>query len=164
MHLAATEQRQPFIKLRFRNGIVSVHGEEQAELGHALDIGEGRRDGIYAYWRWDGERLEAGNDRYGFHPLYYYANGSELILSPSVLTLLAKGAAPELDDDALAVFLRLGFFVGNDTPFRAIRALPPSAHLHWRYGRLELRYELPLMPRQEIIRANAIARYDELFR
>jgi asparagine synthase (glutamine-hydrolysing) len=33
------------------------------------------------------------------------------------------------------VFLRIGFFVGNDTPFAAIRALPAAAAISWTPGR-----------------------------
>ena len=52
-------------------------------------------------------------------------------MSTSLLRLIALGAPLEIDDDALAVFLRLGFFVGNDTPFRAIRAVPPNVTFQW---------------------------------
>jgi hypothetical protein len=34
------------------------------------------------------------------------------------------------DGDPL-VFLRLGFFLSEDTPFAAIRALPPGGKLIW---------------------------------
>ena len=30
---------------------------------------------------------------------------------------------------AIAVYIKLGGFLGNDTPFRAIRALPPGGRL-----------------------------------
>lgn len=56
--------------------------------------------------------------------------GDRRLGAPDVLR--AEGL--DLDDEAVAVFLRLGFFVGDDTPFRAIRAAgrprvrPPRPH------------------------------------
>ena len=48
------------------------------------------------------------------------------VLSTDLLQLVERGAPTGLDVDALSVFLRLGFFVGDDTPFASIRAvLPP---------------------------------------
>lgn len=54
-----------------------------------------------------------------------------LFLSTSLTSLIDAGASTTLDPAALAVFLRAGFFVGDDPPFAAIRAIPPSASLEW---------------------------------
>src|SRR5439155_1603673 len=79
--------------------------------------GDGTPDGVFAEWKWDGRRLRVRNDRYGVHPLFYYATANEIAVSTSVARLLAGGAPADFDGDAIAVFLRLGFFVGEDTPF-----------------------------------------------
>ena len=47
---------------------------------------------------------------------------------PFHLTLIAEGADAELNDESVALFLRLGRFIGNDTPFRHIHCLPPNAN------------------------------------
>jgi hypothetical protein len=80
-------------------------------------------------------------DRYGYRPLY--RNGSAQ--SASLLDL-PRG---ELDYDALAVFIRLGYFVGDTTPFRDIRYLGPDP---W------------LTPPDRMSRAAAIERYGVMFR
>lgn len=89
-------------------------------------------------WRWDGERLEVINDRYGIYPLYYACWNNEIRLSPSIHHVL-KGDFPKtLDTAALAIFYRLGFFIGEDTPFEQIRVLPPGSRLIWQQGKMTL--------------------------
>src|SRR5437867_3914137 len=52
------------------------------------------------------------------------------IQSSSLLELTCQ-CSRELDEDALAVFMRLGYFLGSDTPLRAIRAvMPPIERVH----------------------------------
>lgn len=82
-------------------------------------------------WEWTGERLIVENDRYGVLPLFWSEGPGQIAVSTSIDALLDAGVRARLDDGALAVFLRIGFFVGEDTPFAAIRALPPSARLEW---------------------------------
>jgi hypothetical protein len=50
-----------------------------------------------------------------------------LLVSPSLVKLVEAGAPTGFDEAALAVFLRLGFFLGDDTPFQSIRTLPRTA-------------------------------------
>jgi len=94
----------------------------------------GRRtgdDGIFAQWRWADGRLEIERDRWGVQPLFWSVTPTSVHVSPSIEALLAAGVSAELDDAAMAVFLRTGFFVGDDTPFAAIRALPPATSITW---------------------------------
>lgn len=97
---------------------------------------------IYAEWTWDGETLTLRTDRLGFYPLFYTQRDGELLASPSVTTLLAWGASAELDEAALATFLRLKFFLGDDTPFKAIRTVPPDGCVRWTGGAPEVRGSL----------------------
>lgn len=64
-------------------------------------------------------------DPFGFVPRFVWAGPHGRLVRPSLEALLDAGAPATLDYDALAVFLRLGFFVGADTPFAAIRAEEP---------------------------------------
>lgn len=69
-----------------------------------------------------------GNDRLGLFPIYYsQPQSNRLLLSNSIDALIKKGACTQLDDDALAVFLRMGYFLGSDTPFAHIHAMPPNS-------------------------------------
>ena len=124
----------PVLSLRPTAGGVVADGP------HVFDAGEPLGGtGVFARWTWDGERLIAANDRFGVQPLFYTSEGAVIRISPSIGALLRSGASSALDDAALAVFVRVGFFVGEDTPFRAIRALPPGARAEWRAGRLDVR-------------------------
>jgi hypothetical protein len=132
--------------------------------GHVLPRPGGPPDGVFADWQWDGERLVARTDRYGFHPLFYFVREGELGLAPDIGTLLDLGAPRELDHAALAVFLRLGYFLADDTPFRAIRALPPAAEFHWMRGHLSVEGHYAIREAEPLPRRAALDRYVELVR
>jgi hypothetical protein len=132
--------------------------------GHRISRADGSHDGIFAEWRWDGRRLTVRNDRYGFQPLFYFCAASEIAVSTSILALLAAGAPADLDEDALAVFLRLGFFVGNDTPFRSIRVVPPDAQFVWEDGQLKVDGRYWHGRPQRLTRDAALDAYIALFR
>jgi len=91
-----------------------------------------------AGWHWDGVHLRVWSDRYGMAPLLYFRKAGSLGVSPSLVRLVAEGAPRDLDEPALAVFLRLGFFLAEDTPFQSIRALPPGSVLYWENGHFSL--------------------------
>ncbi|MFI1213291.1 asparagine synthetase B family protein [Streptomyces sp. NPDC020802] len=160
---------KPRIRLVATPDGVRAEGDKEARLGHALGgdpLAEGPPpEGVFAAWEWDGERLLVRNDRYGMHPLYYRADAGSLTLSPDPLALLLPGESAELDDDALAVFIRLGFFLGEDTAFVAIRALPPGATLTWTPDGLEIRSPaLPVPGPAALTQADAVDGFVELFR
>lgn len=117
-----------YILVRKGVGGVEVSGLESAESGV-------RENGVYAWWRWDGERLRVGNDGYGFYPIYIRRMGDGVAVSPSVRKLLELGGERRLDIEALGVFLRLGWFIGEDTAFKGIRALPPGTVMEWEGGK-----------------------------
>jgi hypothetical protein len=85
-----------------------------------------------AGWTWDGQRLTIRSDRFGVLPLFYHVDGEGIIVASSLFTIVRlTPAAAVIDEPAMAVFLRLGFFLGEDTCFAPIRALPPDAELVW---------------------------------
>lgn len=129
-----------FLHLRVTQRGVVASGTESAHLGHTVARGSGHPpDGVFVSWRWDGKRLTLENDRYGFYPAYYYCRPDEFCVSTSLLCLFQEGASSELDYGALLTFLRLGFFLAEDTPFREVLALPPAARFVWKDGKLEAR-------------------------
>ncbi len=133
--------------------------------GHEIKQSDGGKcDGVFAGWSWEKDRLEVRNDRYGFFPLYYFAREGEIGVSTSILRLVALGAPTELDSAALAVFLRLGTFVGEDTPFSAIRAVPPDTTFEWKDGKLRVSGRLALGKLDRMKRSAAIDSYIQLFK
>ena len=167
LSLAALQRElaEPWISLRQTGDGVLVSGSLTASCGHPVTRAQGPPDGIFASWHWDGEQLIVRNDRYGFHPLFYCRNSpSEVAFSTSPLRLLAGGAPAELDADALSVFLRLGFFVGEDTAFRAIRAVPPDADVRWENGVLQMSGKYCHGKPLNLSRDSALDAYISLFR
>ncbi|MFI9600045.1 asparagine synthetase B family protein [Streptomyces sp. NPDC052043] len=148
---------------------VRAEGDKEIRLGHPLtgdhlDPGP-PAEGVFAGWAWNGERLLARNDRYGIQPLFYRADATSLRLSPDPLALLPDDRPAELDHDALAVFVRLGFFLGEDTCFAGVRALPPAATMTWDGSGLWLRSQAQrpsgAVP---LTRAQAVDGFVDLFR
>ena len=133
--------------IRIKGG--NAEGDLSCDAGHRIRLADGSTDGIYAGWSWNGRELVIDQDRYGFFPLFEWKAGDQRTVSTDLITLLDRGAPPALDLDALSVFVRVGFFVGADTPFQAIRVLLP-----------------PMVRRKllEIPRKQAVDGFIELFR
>jgi asparagine synthase (glutamine-hydrolysing) len=142
----------------------TVRGVLSHEHGHRVpsDTG-GPDDGVFASWKWDGRRLTVENDRYGFCPLFYYSRGNEFGISPNLVRLLEEGAPLEIDREAVAVFLHLGFFIGNQTPFRHIKAVPPNRSFTWD-GALHVEEVRHVGSHLQISRGEAIETYEQMFR
>src|SRR4029453_615317 len=72
------------IKITVAHDTVRSDGVPTHRLGHRV----GAHDGIFAEWEWNGARLVARTDRYGFSPIYYYATDSTIAVSSSIAQLL----------------------------------------------------------------------------
>lgn len=150
---------------RVVDGTIVTAGTPAADLGHRIDLGPSRGPGgNWARWRYDGEVLAATTDRYGAYPLFYAGDGSSIAVSPSIDCLLGLGVERVLDFDALAVFLAVGYYVGADTPFVAIRAMPPDGTLTWKPGRLQVDGRRVERSAADMTRAEARAGVAELTR
>lgn len=142
-----------------------VRGEPSCSLGTKVITSAGREEGVFAEWCWDGRGLVIRNDRLGFFPIYVYRKGNAIGVSPSISKLIALGADSALDYPAIAVALRLGQFIGDDSPFHYIRALPPGATLVWSGGDTSLEVgDRICSSAKAIARADAVERYIQLFR
>jgi asparagine synthase (glutamine-hydrolysing) len=149
------------VHLRYGAGKVTLSGKASAFVGHRI----GPRDsslGLHGGWTWDGTTLTAEVDALGYFSLFVYQKGSQIALSPSILQLLALGADPEPDQIALAVFHRIGHFLGEDTPFRHIRVLPPGGKLVWRDGVATVTGNLAIPREQALTRAQAVEAFIDL--
>ena len=156
---------EPCIHINTVGGQTVWSGAANSAVGHRIPkSGHQIEDGVFAGWSWDGAVLRAWNDRYGIRPLYYLSRGEEIALSTSILRLLAEGASAELNYSGLAVFLRLGTFLAEDTPFRDIRALPANASFEWKNGVLSVTGGLRHAKPQRLSRNAALDGYILLFR
>ena len=148
--------QQPFIHLRYDGGVTSVRGSAQFFRGHRIARGKDTPDGVFAEWAWDGERLEVRTDRYGASPLFCWHDETQICVSPSLLAVLQCGAPTAFDWDGLATFLRLGYFLGDDTAFAAIRTVSPGSTMSWQQGRLASRSGRPFIRPVHVSRDTAI--------
>ena len=62
-----------------------------------------------------------------FQIYYTQLPDGRVLLSNYIDELINKGADTALDDGAMAVFIRLGYFLADDTPFKHIKVLPPNS-------------------------------------
>lgn len=99
----------------------------------------------------------------GFQPLFWKSDKHGIEVSEH-LPDLVEDSEP-LNEVALAVFLRLGYYLGEDTPFSNIRQLPPNSRLNWdaERGAHLHQGERPSAPAHAMERDRAIRIYGELF-
>jgi asparagine synthase (glutamine-hydrolysing) len=148
---------------RDADGAPAVEGPHRADFGHRIEQTHGDDDGIYAGWAWDGKTLRAWVDRYGMWPLFYAGDDRHVLVSDSLTALVARLRERSLDHAAIEMFLRLGFFLGNDTPFVAIRAFPPGGALTWD-GALNVTSRPVASAHSRLSFDQAVDGYIELFR
>lgn len=156
-------QGPAFLHVKYEGDEVVVDGLDRVALGNRIYGDEA--GGLFAEWNWDGATVSVAHDPYGYYPLYYFATDGEFAISTSIRKLLECGAPRDLDYRALSVYVRLGSFLGDDTPFTAIRALPQgAAGFRWdRTGLLIERCE-SRPGWQTMGREAALDAYIELFR
>lgn len=147
-------------------GKLIARGNQTAQLGYRFSgPGVNAGDGVWVEWTWRGSELVVRNDRFGFLPIYYCLLPTGIGVSTSIIDLLQAGADDELNDEAVAVFLRLGYYVGNDTPFRAIQMLPPGSELNWSQRGLRIHSAAPQISTaaSQLSRQQAVIEYGQRF-
>ncbi|HMS41491.1 MAG TPA: asparagine synthase C-terminal domain-containing protein [Pyrinomonadaceae bacterium] len=148
---------EKFFRAKFSDSGTETFGDFRVSLGN-------KSCNVFAEWTWNGETLTLTNDRHGFFPVYYFCDKNEFAVSSSIEKLLEIAGKIEFDENALALFLRLGWLVGDDTIFKNIRALAPESVLTWEKGVLKIESKEILAPKTlNISRREAIETYAELF-
>jgi asparagine synthase (glutamine-hydrolysing) len=117
--------------------LVHLYEEYQDDLVHALR-------GMFAFAIWDERRgrLLLARDRFGEKPLFVQRGAAGLSFASELSALVAASARkPDLDLDAMDVYMVLGYVAGPSTIVRGIEQLPAGHLLSWESGasRVELR-------------------------
>ncbi len=89
--------------------------------------------GMFAFALWDKKerRLSLVRDRLGIKPLYYYCDEYLFLFGSELKALRAyNGWHPEVDRNALAEMLRLGYIPSPLTIYKGVKKLPPGMLLH----------------------------------
>jgi asparagine synthase (glutamine-hydrolysing) len=127
-------------------------------------------NGMFAFTVYDPAHRQffMARDRVGKKPLYYARAGSRLAFASELKGLLelCPGLSRELDPEALAAYLELGYIAGELSVYREVRKLPPA---HWATFNLadgvwELRryWSLPAPGSSELDEAQALDTLEEL--
>lgn len=140
-----------------------VHGHE--EWG---DDVTSRLNGIFGLAVWDAKerRLFLARDHFGVKPLYYYDDGRRLLFASEVRAILQDSTVRrELDHEALAIFLALGYVPSPRTLFKGIRKIPPGHALCVDVSGVRLqRYSRPRPEIRDIPEREAIELYAQRLR
>lgn len=155
-----TSSQDGWFRISTRDGRTSASGQAHFFKGYALDDGSG----VFVEWDWDGACFSARTCHSGFMPLYYYSDGEQLAVSTRIADIFAAtGMTPQLCPASLGVLLRLGFMVGNHTPFAGVMVLGPQGTIEWKPGSAPtIRSSYP--DAGESCAQDAAARYTTLFR
>ena len=84
---------------------------------------------IAAGWAVEGDGLHIQADRLGIAPIFIAHQGGMFRAVSNRAQDAAAHNGAVFDHDALSVFLQVGFFVQNDTPFANVRALWPGERI-----------------------------------
>ena len=155
------------LMLNMNQGEVQTEGDHYASFGKRLDWQtQYGSEGIFVEWSWDGKQLKVCNDRYGIYPLYYAASGPKLLVSNSLLWILQRMDSVEINKEAVAIFLRLWQYIGNDTPFSGVQILPANSELIWEKGQINIRQksvQISSSAWQQLSYHEAVDTYIQLF-
>ena len=155
----------PACFVRLRDGVAEQSGTQQHNGGFISETSTCCLEGVFIRWSACGGRVSVQNDRYGIHPGFVFADRNRFAVATSVKEIRDRADVRDLDDEAIAVFLRLGYFIGNDTPFQQIRALEPGSDLQWELGDLKVDHSRACgVPETiDITRPDARRRFGTLF-
>jgi asparagine synthase (glutamine-hydrolysing) len=74
--------------------------------------------------------IHLARDRLGIKPLYYFADGPRLVFASELDALMRSRVVPdELEPDAMASYLRMGYVPTPGTIYKGVRKLPPATRL-----------------------------------
>ncbi len=112
------------------DGEVITHAYEEFGMRFLEEI-----DGMFAIALWDSVegRLVLARDRLGKKPLFYthHADGTLSFASELAALLLDERIEREVDQDALAAYLRFGYVPSPRTILTSVRKLEPGTALTW---------------------------------
>jgi asparagine synthase (glutamine-hydrolysing) len=115
-------------------------------------------DGMFALAIWDRDerQLFLARDRLGIKPLYVYDDGRSISFASELKALLADSIPRELDQEALAYYVRYGYVAAPATLLRHIRKLPAAHYMLCRRDNTIVRpfwtlsYVTDAVPEQEL--------------
>jgi asparagine synthase (glutamine-hydrolysing) len=127
----------PALRQRYRDFPYRSHSDVESILPLYLDRGPdavAELDGMFALVIHDKRTrtLLLARDRAGEKPLFYARAGGEIVFASEVQCLLRHpDVSREIDREAIADYLALGYILEPRTPFRAIRRVPAGTYMRF---------------------------------
>ena len=119
---------------RGRDGRVTVSGTPAWSGGVAVPDAAGREAGVAGGWAVRDGAIEITSDPYGYLPLYLFASAERCVVANNPIAAVAAGAPGEPDAAATGLYARLGFYLGDTTPFRHVRRVEAGRVVAWKDG------------------------------
>lgn len=84
-------------------------------------------DGMFAFCIYNrkASTVWLARDRVGEKPLYYYQHKEKIFFASELNTVIPFTKA-EVDDQKISNFLSIGYLIGEDTPYKHVKQLPPG--------------------------------------
>jgi asparagine synthase (glutamine-hydrolysing) len=123
---------------RGRDGRVAVEGRPEWRGGVPVPDAAGREAGVAGGWTVRDGGLEITSDPYGYLPLYLFAAADRCVVANNPIAAVAGGAPGEPDAAATGLYARLGFYLGETTPFRHVRRVEAGRTVRWKDGKVEV--------------------------
>lgn len=133
-----------FVELRAdleRRGHVFKTKTDTEVLVHLYeDLGERfpeKLNGMFGLAVWDlrRRRVVLARDHLGIKPLYWHVERGRLAFASELKCLLAAGVPADVDRDAIAAYLHLGYIPRERAPIRGVQKLQPGWRLVFDEGR-----------------------------
>ncbi|MGI8731567.1 MAG: asparagine synthase (glutamine-hydrolyzing) [Solirubrobacteraceae bacterium] len=121
--------------------------------------------GMFAVAVWDGRRRRGmlARDRMGEKPLFYVRVGDRLVFASELRALLRHPGVPaQLDEEAVRLYLTLGYVPGPETIVKGVRKLGPGERLVYDNGRLDVERWWDLVPADPAYGVSARGAAEEL--
>ena len=134
----------PEIRARYRDYPFRSHSDVEAILPLYLEHGVKaieQLDGMFGLAIWDNrsQTLILARDRAGEKPLFYARIQGEIVFASELQCLLRyPDLSREIDPEAIAGYLRLGYISEPRTPFRAVSRIPAGTYAVFHGDREEI--------------------------
>ncbi|MFU7527158.1 asparagine synthase (glutamine-hydrolyzing) [Qipengyuania sp. ASV99] len=126
-------------ELRAQGVRIDTHSDTEVLLRAYLHWGAdfvSRLNGMFAIAIWDNRdrTLRLYRDRIGVKPLFYTQSAEGFVFASEIKAILAAGIEPQLDLQALDLFLTFNYVPPPYTAFAGIQHLPPGCMAELRAG------------------------------
>jgi len=117
-----------------------------------------------AIWDQNCQSLLLGRDRMGIRPLFYYHNNNRLVFGSEIKALFADKSVPRsLDTQTLSDIFTCWSPLGDSTPFKDIRQIPPGQYAEFTKTGLTMApyWQLSFQPCNDSIRNRSLNEWTE---